>query len=86
VAYLPDTPEGREVLHLLEKCFERRLTFTVGRSITTGLDNCVVWNGVHHKTSRSGGPQRYGWPDETYFFRVKEELKSKGIDSATVDL
>jgi deltex-like protein len=27
-AYLPDVPEGREVLGLLETCFQRRLTFT----------------------------------------------------------
>ena len=44
-----------------------------------GLDNSIVWNGVHHKTSPSGGTQHYGWPDSTYFFRVKEELKLKGI-------
>lgn len=49
VAYLPDNAEGREVLELLKKCFDKRLTFTVGRSITTGQDNCVVWNGIHHK-------------------------------------
>ena len=27
-AYLPDNPEGREMLGLLKTCFERRLTFT----------------------------------------------------------
>ena len=46
-----------------------------------GLDNSVVWNGVHHKTSPSGGTLHYGWPDSTYFYRVKEELKAKGIVS-----
>ena len=128
VAFLPDTPEGREVAGLLRVCFDRRLTFTVGRSLTTGrtlpwlfpafkhlsnlpirsvagyvsclflsnklrivindsfmktlivgLDNSVVWNGVHHKTSPRGGTSHYGWPDSTYFVRVKEELKAKGI-------
>ena len=48
-AYLPDNAEGRELLMLLRRCFDQRLTFTVGQSITTGLDNCVVWNGIHHK-------------------------------------
>ena len=57
-AFLPDTDEGREVLNLLQKCFMARLTFTIGRSVTTGADDCVVWNGVHHKTSPSGGHSR----------------------------
>lgn len=35
-AYLPDTPEGREVLALLVKSFERKLSFLVGSSVTTG--------------------------------------------------
>lgn len=48
-AYLPDNAEGQEVLELFKKCFEKRLIFTVGRSVTTGQDNCVVWNGIHHK-------------------------------------
>ena len=50
--------------------------------IPPGLDNSVVWNGVHHKTSPSGGTIVYGWPDPTYFLRVKEELKLKGIVSS----
>ena len=78
-AFLPDNPEGREVLQLLRICFDRRLTFTVGRSLTTGCDNVVTWNGVHHKTSTHGGPAYFGFPDDSYFFRVKLELKAKGI-------
>ncbi|CAN0380565.1 unnamed protein product [Phaeothamnion confervicola] len=58
---------------------ERRLTFTVGTSITTGRSNCVVWNGVHHKTSIGGGSASFGYPDPTYLDRVKEELAAKGI-------
>jgi len=79
VAYLPDTPEGREVHALLKKCFDQKLTFTIGTSITTGLGNCVIWNGVHHKTQVSGGETNFGYPDPTYFARVKGELKAKGI-------
>lgn len=78
-AYLPDTTEGREVLNLLKQCFKNRLTFTVGRSITTGRDNCVVWNGVHHKTNTSGGATNFGYPDPSYFTRVKCELLAKGF-------
>jgi len=78
-AYLPDTAKGQEVLALLRRSFEQRLTFTIGQSITTGRDNCVVWNGIHHKTNVSGGPTSFGYPDPDYLDRVKEELKAKGI-------
>ena len=45
-------------MQLLEKAFQARLIFTVGRSVTTGADNTVVWNDIHHKTNphRPGGP------------------------------
>lgn len=49
-AYLPDNAEGNEVLRLLKISFDRRLTFRIGQSVTTGADDQVVWNGVHHKT------------------------------------
>ncbi|XP_061412730.1 probable E3 ubiquitin-protein ligase DTX3 isoform X2 [Lethenteron reissneri] len=78
-AYLPDSPEGRHVLSLLEKAFTQRLIFTVGTSTTTGLQNCVTWNDIHHKTSKHGGPESYGYPDPDYLHRVKEELKANGI-------
>ena len=55
-AYLPDNKEGRKVLELLKKAFNQKLTFTIGRSVTTGIDDCVIWNDIHHKTSRTGGP------------------------------
>ena len=56
-AYLPDNREGNAVLKLLRKAFDMRLVFTIGRSVTRGSDNVVVWNDIHHKTNRSGGPQ-----------------------------
>ena len=79
VAYLPNNKEGREVLALLKIAFDRKLTFVVGTSVTTGQKNTVIWNGIHHKTSLHGGTQNYGYPDPTYFNRVKEELASKGV-------
>ncbi len=54
-AYLPDNQERRKVLKLLRKAFEQKLTFTIGRSTTTGRDDCVTWNDIHHKTSMCGG-------------------------------
>ncbi|XP_075966460.1 uncharacterized protein dtx3lb.2 [Anarhichas minor] len=78
-AYLPNNKEGREVLVLLKKAFDQKLIFTVGTSRTTGMDNQVTWNDIHHKTSITGGPQSFGYPDPGYLSRVKEELKAKGV-------
>lgn len=36
VAYLPNNKEGNEILELLKKCFNSKLTFTIGTSVTTG--------------------------------------------------
>ncbi|XP_038609201.1 probable E3 ubiquitin-protein ligase DTX3 isoform X1 [Tachyglossus aculeatus] len=79
VAYLPDCPEGNRVLSLFRKAFDQRLTFTVGTSMTTGRPNVITWNDIHHKTSCTGGPQLFGYPDPTYLSRVQEELRAKGI-------
>lgn len=79
--YLPATKEGQEVLALLRVAFKRRLLFRIGCSVTTGQENCVIWNGVHHKTSMSGGPSNFGYPDATYLKRVKCELSDKGVRS-----
>ena len=78
-AYLPNTKEGNEVLSLLKKAFDRKLIFVVGDSVTTGAKNVIVWNGIHHKTNLHGGSSHFGYPDETYFMRVKLELSDKGI-------
>ncbi|XP_066509675.1 E3 ubiquitin-protein ligase DTX3L-like isoform X2 [Hoplias malabaricus] len=79
VAYLPDSTEGNKVLKLLTQAFDQRLIFTIGSSSTTGRSNVVTWNDIHHKTSRSGGPTAYGYPDSDYLKRVQQELKDKGI-------
>ncbi|XP_069472728.1 E3 ubiquitin-protein ligase DTX3L [Ambystoma mexicanum] len=80
IAYLPDDTEGRKVLKLLQKAFDQKLIFTVGQSRTSGANNIVTWNDIHHKTSMNGGPQRYGYPDPDYLDRVRDELKAKGIE------
>lgn len=79
VCYLPDTPEGQEVSRLLREAFNRHLMFTVGDSVTTGQQNVVTYNGIHLKTSQSGGPANYGYPDPNYLGRVKQELASVGV-------
>ena len=55
-AYLPNIPEGQEILKLLKKAFDARLIFTVGTSHTTGQTDTVVWNDIHHKTGTHGQP------------------------------
>ncbi|KAJ8403982.1 hypothetical protein AAFF_G00343320 [Aldrovandia affinis] len=79
-AYLPDNSEGNAVLDLLKRAFDQKLIFTVGTSSTTGAEDQVTWNDIHHKTNIHGGPQSYGYPDPGYLKRVKEELKAKGIE------
>ncbi|XP_046558137.1 uncharacterized protein LOC124267270 [Haliotis rubra] len=81
-AYLPDSWEGKKVLRLLIVAFDRRLTFTVGRSVTTGAENKVTWNDIHHKTSYFGN---FGYPDPGYLKRVQEELAAKGVTEADID-
>ena len=77
VAYLPDSAEGQKVLKGLCTAFRRRLLFTVGKSLTLGLSDCVTWAGVHHKTMSQGG--LYGYPDAGYLPRVLQELNERGI-------
>ena len=70
---------------MLKIAFDRKLTFTIGTSVTTGVQNTVIWNGIHHKSSLSGGAVNYGYPDPTYFNRVCEELASKGVNKDDYD-
>lgn len=84
-AYLPDTPEGIEVLGLLRLAFIRRVMFTVGTSVTTGAEDCVVWAGIHAKTNTHGGATSFGYPDPTYFDRVKAEMADRGIHPSDLD-
>ena len=84
-AFLPNNKEGKEILGLLKVCFDRKLTFTVGTSVTTGVTNTTVWNGVHHKTNLYGGSTNFGYPDNTYFNRVKQELAAKGVVQDNID-
>ncbi|XP_053804091.1 E3 ubiquitin-protein ligase DTX3L isoform X2 [Vidua chalybeata] len=59
-AYLPDNEEGREILQLLKRAFNQKLIFTVGQSHTTGEQNVITWNDIHHKTAVVGGPTHSG--------------------------
>mmetsp|Transcript_16030 Transcript_16030/g.18744 ORF Transcript_16030/g.18744 Transcript_16030/m.18744 type:complete len:309 (+) Transcript_16030:89-1015(+) len=79
IAYIPLVAEGKRAIKLLEKGFQRGELFTVGRSLTTGADNQVVWGSVHMKTRPQGGIPAHGWPDPNYFERLKAECAAKMI-------
>ena len=75
-AFLPGSSQGQRVLHMLITAFKRGLTFTIGRSVTTGEEDCLTWNGIHHKTGANG----HGYPDMAYLDRVMQELKLFGVE------
>eukprot|EP00090_Calanus_glacialis_P021862 TRINITY_DN33717_c0_g1_i1.p1 TRINITY_DN33717_c0_g1~~TRINITY_DN33717_c0_g1_i1.p1 ORF type:complete len:721 (-),score=164.97 TRINITY_DN33717_c0_g1_i1:237-2399(-) len=79
-AFLPDNQKGNHVLELLVKAFRRRLVFTVGSSLSRGEDDCVTWNGIHHKTQIQDNGNGHGYPDVGYLDRVQGELKQKGVE------
>lgn len=79
IAYIPDNEHGRKIHRMLRKAFDQKLIFTVGKSATTGKENMVTWNDIHHKTRPDGGPQSFGYPDPEYLDRVEEQLTKAGI-------
>lgn len=81
--YLPDNEEGRKVLRLLIKAWERRLVFTLGTSSTTGEENTVTWNEIHHKTEFGCNNRGHGYPDPNYLQNVMAELEAHGVVEET---
>lgn len=73
ICYLPDTRKGRTVLRLLNIAFKRKLIFTIGRSVTTGREDVVTWNDIHHKSNLRGRP------DPEFLDRCLKELAAHGI-------
>lgn len=78
-AFLPNNREGETILKLLQVAFDRRLIFTIGDSRTTGKEDRVTWNDIHHKTAIHGGTEKFAYPDPDYLSRVKDELAAKGV-------
>ena len=70
-----------QVLSLLKKAWERRLTFTIGTSVTTGELNTVVWNEIHHKTEFGSNHSGHGYPDPNYLDNVLAELSVHGVNA-----
>ena len=79
VCFVPDCPEGRIVVKLLELAWKRRLIFTIGTSVTTGRQNCIVWNNIHHKTEPHSNTSGHGFPDPNFLKNIKMELAVQGV-------
>lgn len=79
-AFLPDNQQGNYILKMLVTAFRRRLTFMVGTSIAKHQDDCVVWNGIHHKTKLFEDGDGHGWPDMEYLDKVQHELENMGVN------
>ena len=68
-----------QVLELLAEAWRRRLTFTIGTSVTTGESETVVWNETHHKTAITND-RGHGYPDPNYLDHVIAELAAQGVE------
>ncbi|XP_059480743.1 protein deltex [Neocloeon triangulifer] len=77
VCYIPASELGFKVLGLLKVAFDRRLIFTIGRSTTTGIEDVIVWNDIHHKTELR--QQVHGYPDPHYLENTLLELAAHGV-------
>ena len=76
--FYPDNEEGQACVRLLRRAFERGRAFIVGRSLTTGRENTVVY-AIHQKSRSDGGAALHGWPDPTYLQRLSSECAAFGI-------
>eukprot|EP01084_Bolivina_argentea_P061967 113284_1 len=83
--YLPRSAQGMECLGMIRMAWKRKLLYTVGRSVTLSLDNRIIWTSIHFKTAKHGGSTEHGWPDKTYFARVKDEFKFVGITEDDIE-
>ena len=80
VQYIFVSPSIQQILRLLKVAWERRLTFTIGTSVTTGASNTLVWNEIHHKTESTSNYSGHGYPDPNYLDNVLMELAAQGVE------
>ena len=71
-----------QVLKLLRKAWDRKLTFTIGTSVTSGASDTIVWNEIHHKTESSTNFSGHGYPDPKYLDNVTAELAAQGVEDS----
>ncbi|XP_075540571.1 E3 ubiquitin-protein ligase DTX4-like [Dermacentor variabilis] len=77
--YLPNNDQGRKALKLLVDAWDRRLIFTIGQSTTTGEQDTVTWNEIHHKTECGSNHTGHGFPDPSYLDNLFAELRVHGV-------
>lgn len=77
-AFVPHNLDGRKLVDLLIRAWQRGMTFSIGTSVTTGRNGVVVWTGIPHKTAVRGGPP-FAYPDRHYVQECLKELKARGI-------
>lgn len=82
-AFLPHNDEGINILKMMILAFQQRLTFTVGKSLTSGKDNQIVWAGIVHKSSNKEGP--FGFPDPEYYENIQKEFALRRINLKKVE-
>lgn len=80
--YLPGNIQGLILLELFKVAFRRRVMFGLGNSMTTG-EYRPTFN-IHIKTSSQRGAVRHGYPDDDYFQRSLEELRTNGVTMAAL--
>lgn len=78
--YLPGNTQGVILLELFKVAFRRRVMFGLGQSMTLGTFRPTF--NIHIKTSTHRGQQGHGYPDDDYFQRALEELKTNGVTMA----
>ncbi|KAJ8376937.1 hypothetical protein SKAU_G00075170 [Synaphobranchus kaupii] len=71
-ACLPNSPEGLEVLKLLQRAFEQKLVFTV--AATDGAADRVIFTDIPHAENRSACYL------PGFLQKVKAALRAKGIE------
>uniref|UniRef100_A0A182MRH5 E3 ubiquitin-protein ligase n=1 Tax=Anopheles culicifacies TaxID=139723 RepID=A0A182MRH5_9DIPT len=71
--YLPNTLLGTKILYYLDVAFRRGLLFTIGRSVTTGVEDVVMWTSIEHKSQISM------YPDPLYLDRCLQQLVHLGV-------
>merc|ERR1719174_1001042 len=78
--YLPGNVQGAILLELFKVAFRRRVMFGLGNSMTTGRYRPTF--NIHIKTSTHRGAVGHGYPDDDYFRRSLEELRTNGVTIA----
>ncbi|KAL6474821.1 hypothetical protein MHYP_G00158610 [Metynnis hypsauchen] len=85
-AFLPLNIDTKRLLPLLEKAFQKGITFTVKAKLSEdhekewGGEGRVVWGTIPHKTRIDGGASKSGYPDSTYIRRLAEALRTAGLE------